>query len=173
MPTQKTIRLAATTRIPASLKNKKRSRRGSLVARNTQARLKSSGGLHSLMERRQARDDAKTLYLMATGERGTVSEMRRLVRHDSIIELITIAIDQGKRARHIINSSRSRAVAISKKDNARAMLCAWLDKKSHHFTRKPWFERCYYAIKRDLPNLKRSRSWVQKEVSRYRSNKRK
>ena len=173
MANRKTTRLAATTPIPPSLKNKKRPRKGSLVARNSRARPNSSGGLHYLMEVQQARDDAKNLYLMATGERGTVSELRRLVRHDSIIELIKIAIDQGKRARHIINSSRSRAVAISKKDNAKAMLHTWLDRNSHYFTKKPWFDRCYRAINRDLKNLGRSKSWIQKEVSRYKAKKRK
>lgn len=120
---------------------------------------------------RAAKRDASRIYLMVTGARGTVEDLRALTRHDSLLELICIAIDQGKRARHQINAARSRLVASEKKDQARLQLREWLEDNLHRFQDRPWLIRCIKAIKTELPRLGRGESWISKEISRFRAER--
>ena len=129
-------------------------------------------GLGSLVERqRAAKRDASRIYSMVTKERGTTEDLRALTRHDSLFELICIALDQGKRARHLINASRSRRVASANKDMATTLLRDWLNNNLHRFQERPWRIRCINAIKKELPNLGRGDSWLSKEISRFRAEK--
>ena len=116
-----------------------------------------------------AKRDAAQIYLMVTGERGTVEELRGLTRHDSIIQLILIAMEQGQKARHLINASRSRRAATSNKDKAVAELRIWLARNISRFTGLTWRLRCIDAIKTELPTLARGDSWLEKEISRFRA----
>jgi hypothetical protein len=125
-------------------------------------------GLGSLVERqRAAKRDASRIYSMVTKERGTTEDLRALTRHDSLFELICIALDLGKRARQLINASRSRRVASEKKAVATARLRDWLDKNLYRFQERPWRVRCIEAIKKELPYLGRGESWLMKEISRF------
>lgn len=129
-------------------------------------------GLGALAEQhRAAKRDASCIYLMVTGQRGTTEDLRALTRHDSLFELICIALDQGKRARHLINASRSRRVASANKDMATTLLRDWLNNNLHRFQERPWRIRCINAIKKELPNLGRGDSWLSKEISRFRAEK--
>ena len=129
-------------------------------------------GIGSLAEQlRAAKRDASRIYLMVTGERGTTEELRALTRYDSLFELICIALDQGKRAMHLINASRSRRVASAKKEEATARLRDWLENNLHRFQDRPWRTRCIQAIKKELPNLGRDESLLSKEIGRFRAER--
>lgn len=129
-------------------------------------------GIGSFAEQlRAAKRDASRIYLMVTGPRGTVEDLRALTRHDSLFELICLAIDQGKRARHQINAARSRLVASAKKDQAKLQLRKWLEENLHRFQDRPWRVRCIEVIKKELPNLGRGESWISKEISLFRAEK--
>jgi hypothetical protein len=119
-----------------------------------------------------AKRDASQIYLMVTGERGTLEELRGLTRHDSIFQLILIAMKQGQKARHLINASRSRRVAMAKKNGARAILREWLENNISRFTGRPWRRRCIDAAKRALPTLGRGDSWIDKEITLFQADKR-
>lgn len=122
-------------------------------------------------QRRIAKRDASRIYLMVTGESGTVEDLRGLTRHDSLLELICIALDQGKRARHVINALKSRRVASAKKEMATTLLRDWLNNNLHRFQGRLWRIRCIESIKKEIPNLGRGDSWVCKEISRFRAEK--
>jgi hypothetical protein len=116
-----------------------------------------------------AKRDASQIYLMVTGERGTAEELRGLTRHDSIFQLILIAMKQGQKARHLINASRSRRAATANKNKAVAKLRIWLERNISRFTGPTWRRRCIIAINKELPTLGRGDSWMEKEISRFRA----
>lgn len=129
-------------------------------------------GLAGINQRtKEARADARLLYKMATEERGSVDKLRSLVRHDSILELILLTIDQAKHARHVVNGIRSRQLASQKKDEATTKVRNWLKNNIHHFTRRPWRKRCIWALKQAHPNLGRGDSWINKVITDFMADK--
>lgn len=148
------------------------SKRQDRTVRSRSQTYSTQQGLGSLTEQhRIAKRDASQIYLMVTGESGTVEDLRALTRHDSLFELICIALDHGKRARHLINASKSRRVASANKAMATTLLRDWLNNNLHRFQERPWRIRCVNAIKKELPNLGRGDSWLSKEISRFRAEK--
>jgi hypothetical protein len=55
-----------------------------------------------------ARQDARTLFSLVTQERGSTDQLRQLVRHESVLELILMCIDLTKTARARVAATAKR-----------------------------------------------------------------
>ncbi len=134
---------------------------------------KRSYGLHNLDEINKAnRQDAKKLYFMIVREEGSHEEIHSLVRRESLLELIFIAIDQGKRAPHLINAYKSRKAPSALRQKAKTHLRRWLDQNQSLFVRD--LDRCATEAQRIMQKAGYTNGyhWIRKEITAYNRDKR-
>jgi hypothetical protein len=125
-------------------------------------------GLPIAQEFLKAQEDAKTLFLMVTDERGTDDELRRLVRRESLLHLIFFCIDLTKSSRARVSSMKSHHQASAAREVSKMALHAWLDKNIHRF--KGRLDRCAMEAMK-AKGVNRSFSWVRREITAYRATR--
>ena len=108
--------------------------------------------------------DAEAIFSMVTEERGTLDELVRLVRHESIMELILLCVDLTKTSRARVNAIKSRQVLIRRRELDEAKIDLWLDKNIPQYTGR--LDRCAMdAIQQRV--VPKSFSWVRKRITAY------
>ena len=157
----------------SSLKDKKAHQMPKRIAKpHKTLNHKRSYGLRNLDEINKAnRQDAKKLYSMIVREEGSDKEIHSLVRRESLLELIFIAIDQGKRAPHLINAYKSRKAPSELRQKAITYLRQWLDRNQPLFVRD--LDRCAYEAGMAMRKAGFSNGyhWIRKEITAYNRDK--
>jgi len=138
--------------------------------KETQApkKLKGLAELHEVIE--LDKKAAKQLFKLTTEERGTTEEIRNLVTHGSILELIYMSIDMTRSAKGVVNQLKSRQEAKAAKERQQDILYEWLDKNLSRYSGQ--LDHCADVASKSLERkLSRAPSWVRKEITAYRKKK--
>jgi hypothetical protein len=130
----------------------------------------SSRGIAALLPLALAKADARKIFSMVTEEWGSHAELRQLVRHDSLLELIGLSIDLAIATRPMANGIKSRAKASIARAGQLRILHEWLDQNLWRY--KGQLDLCALdAYNRS--GTSRSPDWVRRELSAYRSSQKK
>jgi hypothetical protein len=121
-------------------------------------------GLPLALKLKNAKSDAKTIYSMVTKEQGTMSELKNLVTHESIYQLIMFCFDLAIKSGPIAQGRKSRQKATKESIDVTQRLYQWLDKNIHKYPRL--LKRCYIDARDEL-KIDRSLSWIEKKVTEY------
>lgn len=130
--------------------------------------LTAASGISALPEAQVflARQAAHAIFDMTTREYGTRQQLLKLVRHESLFELINLCIDLTLRTKPIANGHKSRKVAIVARGQKVEVLHDWLDKNIHRY--KGQLDLCAMDASK-IDGLGRSYAWVRKEITVYRT----
>lgn len=135
-----------------------------------QETLTSGSGISALPEARVflARQDAHAIFDMTTREYGTQQELMKLVRHESLFELINLCIDLTLKTRPVANGHKSRKVAIVARGQKLQALHDWLDENIWRY--KGQLDLCAMDACK-IKGIGRSYQWMRKEITAYRAFK--
>ena len=131
--------------------------------RQLQKKLKGLAEIYEVIE--SDKKSALQLFKLATEERGTTEEIRSLVTHGSLLQLIYMSIDVTKSTKAVVNQLKSRQGLKAAKEKQQLILYAWLDKNIERF--KGQLNYCAEVASKSLPNLGRATSWIRKEITAY------
>jgi hypothetical protein len=115
-----------------------------------------------------ARQDAHEIFNMTTREYGSQQELIKLVRHESLFELINLCIDLTLQTRPVANGLKSRKVAIVARGQKLQALHDWLDENIWRY--KGQLDLCAMDASK-IKGFGRSYAWTRKEITAYRALK--
>lgn len=121
---------------------------------------------HQELEKYKNYANAKELFLMVTDQRGSNAKLRSLVTHETLLELIKLTIDIGKKTRASYNQVKSRHSIKNKREIAVDKLRHWL--KINLVNYRGRLDDCAEDAIVQIRGLGRGHSWIQKEISDYR-----
>ena len=130
---------------------------------------KSGSGLAFLAQQRKQKENGALLLNMVLEERGSDQELRSLVSHPALAELILLTLDHKKVITARINSEKSRDSAKTKALFRQKELYAWLDKNIDSYPRR--LDHCAENACRALGFSEKQVSTIRKEISQYRKMK--
>ena len=113
----------------------------------------------------QAQADARKIFAMVTEDRGSTSDLRQLIRHDSVYELIGLCIDLTIATRPVANGVKSRRKAVLARAGQVKILHDWLERNLWRYKRQ--LDLCAFDAHK-APGITRSYEWVRREISAYR-----
>ena len=106
---------------------------------------------------------------MVTHEEGSDADLRALVSHAALLELMLRTIDRQKSARGFASQVKSKVKAGKAKEKARQRLFKWLDRNIGRFSGK--LDDCAAAAADEITRLGHGEDWVRKQISAYRKEK--
>lgn len=105
---------------------------------------------------------------MVLEERGTEAELRQLVTHRSLFELIQFVVDFHTSVKARVNQEKSKIAANNAKEKAIAVLHGWLDANIDRYCGD--LDGCAEAAK-SVDGLGRGFDWIRKEITKYRKGR--
>ena len=127
-------------------------------------------GLEALRRQLDIQDEnGITLFNMIVQEKGTDKELRSLVTHRSLLNLILHTVAHQKTIRAMANSTKSNQKSIEAKEKAQALLHSWLD--IYIKTYKGKLDLCATDATKQIRNLGRAFDWARKEITIYRKSR--
>jgi ppGpp synthetase/RelA/SpoT-type nucleotidyltranferase len=111
---------------------------------------------------------AQSLFRMAVLETGTDEELKELVTHGTLLELILFTIGYAKSTRARANQSKGAQKAINEKEVKQRILFDWLDKNISKYEGR--LNECALAALK-IKGLDRKFSAIRKQITEYRKLK--
>ena len=111
---------------------------------------------------------AQSLFRMVINETGTDEELKELVTHGTLLELMLLTIGHGKSARARANQSKGSSKGINEKEAKQRILFAWLDKNISKYDGD--LNACATDAEK-IKELDRKNSWIKKQITEYRKQR--
>jgi len=110
--------------------------------------------------------NGKKLFRLVQNESATDDELKSLVTHRSLLELIFTVIDLQKSLRAIVNQQKSNEPKAQARVFALRQLYQWLDENLQDYEGR--LEECAEVAAVEIKGLDRGESWIRKEIALYR-----